>query len=190
MERTRRQFLKQASIGGAALTVAGCASTEHHPEHMARHGRQLAAGPMPRGMTFVTLARGSAYTLGVKTPRGILDVAAAAAQMRATCPTTIDDVIRYGDAGLSDVVKSASDGGLWLQEGAVRFGPSVTNPQKIVCVGLNYARHARETNNPIPKLPILFNKFNNALNRHGGTIVLPTATAENTFELEYSSQRR
>jgi 2-keto-4-pentenoate hydratase/2-oxohepta-3-ene-1,7-dioic acid hydratase in catechol pathway len=36
----------------------------------------------------------------------------------------------------------------------------VTEPEKIVCIGLNYRRHAAETNNPVPKLPILFNKYN------------------------------
>jgi len=46
----------------------------------------------------------------------------------------------------------------------------VTNPEKIVCSGLNYRRHAAETGNTVPKMPILFNKFNSALNNHGGTI--------------------
>jgi 2-keto-4-pentenoate hydratase/2-oxohepta-3-ene-1,7-dioic acid hydratase in catechol pathway len=49
---------------------------------------------------------------------------------------------------------------LFLEESSVEYAPAVTNPEKIICVGLNYAKHARETNNPIPKLPILFNKFN------------------------------
>ncbi|HTT13256.1 MAG TPA: fumarylacetoacetate hydrolase family protein [Burkholderiaceae bacterium] len=51
-------------------------------------------------------------------------------------------------------------------------------PEKIVCVGLNYARHARETNNPIPKLPILFNKFNNTLNAHQGRVHVSGVPAE------------
>ena len=54
----------------------------------------------------------------------------------------------------------------------------MTNPEKIICVGLNYARHARETNNPIPKLPILFNKFNNTLNSHKGTVRVSALAAE------------
>jgi len=58
-------------------------------------------------------------------------------------------------------------------------------PEKILCVGLNYARHARETNNPIPKLPILFNKFNNALNSHGGTVRVSSIPAE---KFDYESE--
>lgn len=60
----------------------------------------------------------------------------------------------------------------------IEYGPGVTNPEKIVCVGLNYARHARETNNPIPKLPILFNKFNSTLNAHRGTVRVSAVPAE------------
>ena len=197
MKKARREFLRQAGIGGAALGVTGCtvvtggsggmhgenagmhADHMNDPEHARIHAEHMAqmnlmrqgAGPMPRGMTFVTFVRNGRNTLGVKTERGILDVAAAAARFSATCPTTIDDAIRYGDAGLSQVVaKAGGDSALWLPEAGLRFGPAVTNPPKIVCVGLNYARHARETNNPIPKLPILFNKFNNALNCHQGTV--------------------
>lgn len=65
-----------------------------------------------------------------------------------------------------------------MDEAKIEYGPGVTNPEKIVCVGLNYARHARETNNPIPKLPILFNKFNSTLNAHRGTVRVSAVPAE------------
>jgi len=54
----------------------------------------------------------------------------------------------------------------------------VTEPEKIVCIGLNYRRHAAETNNPVPKLPILFNKYNSALNCCGGTVAVSKEKAE------------
>lgn len=198
MKNNRRTFLKQAGIGGAAAGLAGCVNVASHghddPEHARIHAQHMAQmrharmgpGPMPRGMTFVTLAMGGGYSLGVKTDRGILDVGRASAQMNMACPTTIDDLIRYGDSGLSDVVKAASargDAAMWLAESSVRLGPCVTHPPKIVCVGLNYARHARETNNPIPKLPILFNKYNNALNSHGGVVRVSAVPATN-FDYE------
>jgi 2-keto-4-pentenoate hydratase/2-oxohepta-3-ene-1,7-dioic acid hydratase in catechol pathway len=62
----------------------------------------------------------------------------------------------------------------WLHaEATAPFAPAVLNPQKLVCIGLNYRRHAREIGMAEPKAPILFNKFNNALTHHGG--VVPTA---------------
>jgi 2-keto-4-pentenoate hydratase/2-oxohepta-3-ene-1,7-dioic acid hydratase in catechol pathway len=48
-----------------------------------------------------------------------------------------------------------------------------------VCVGLNYARHAKEVGQPLPKLPILFNKFNTALNAHQGTVRVSSIPATN-----------
>jgi 2-keto-4-pentenoate hydratase/2-oxohepta-3-ene-1,7-dioic acid hydratase in catechol pathway len=67
----------------------------------------------------------------------------------------------------------------------VQHAPLVTRPEKIIMMGFNYRRHAAETGTPIPANPILFNKFNNALNHHGGTIVLPNATAKQfDYEIE------
>jgi 2-keto-4-pentenoate hydratase/2-oxohepta-3-ene-1,7-dioic acid hydratase in catechol pathway len=45
-------------------------------------------------------------------------------------------------------------------------------------VGLNYRRHAREVNLPIPNQPVLFNKYNNALSPHNGAIKLPIEVAK------------
>ena len=53
-----------------------------------------------------------------------------------------------------------------LDEDEIQWGPCVTHPNKIICVGLNYRKHAEETNAPIPDYPILFNKFNNTLTGH------------------------
>jgi 2-keto-4-pentenoate hydratase/2-oxohepta-3-ene-1,7-dioic acid hydratase in catechol pathway len=139
-------------------------------------------------MTLVTLRSGDAYALGVKTDLGILDVLKTAKFMRSPAPTTIDDLIRRGDRGLTELVKVAlarRTPGFFVAEDRAEFGPCVTNPEKILCVGLNYARHARETNNPIPKLPILFNKFNNALNAHQGTVRVSAVPAE---RFDYESE--
>ena len=54
-----------------------------------------------------------------------------------------------------------------------------------MCVGLNYKKHAQEVNQPIPKQPVLFAKYNNTLNAHQGTIKLPTDVARNfDYEVE------
>ena len=45
-----------------------------------------------------------------------------------------------------------------------RLGPPIPNPDKIICLGLNYRSHAEEAGLPIPKVPILFAKYRNALN--------------------------
>jgi 2-keto-4-pentenoate hydratase/2-oxohepta-3-ene-1,7-dioic acid hydratase in catechol pathway len=73
---------------------------------------------------------------------------------------------------------SADAARYFVAEDKAQFGPAVTEPEKIVCIGLNYRRHAAETNNPVPKLPILFNKYNSALNCCGGTLAVSKEKAE------------
>ena len=58
------------------------------------------------------------------------------------------------------------------------------SPSKIVCVGRNYADHAREMGNEVPKDPLLFLKASSALIGHGDSIVLPPQSARVEFEAE------
>jgi 2-keto-4-pentenoate hydratase/2-oxohepta-3-ene-1,7-dioic acid hydratase in catechol pathway len=133
----------------------------------------------PKGMTFCTLAGRDGMTLGVKTDKGILDVAKAAALFRVKAPLTIHQVIEGADcAPLVKLVDKAMNDPrgktVLVSEAKAKFGPAVPNPEKILCVGLNYRQHAAETGSPIPPVPLLFNKFNNALTGHGSKVKLPT----------------
>ena len=49
----------------------------------------------------------------------------------------------------------------------------VTRPDKVVCVGMNYADHCREQNVPVPKEPIIFSKFASAIVGPYDDIILP-----------------
>jgi 2-keto-4-pentenoate hydratase/2-oxohepta-3-ene-1,7-dioic acid hydratase in catechol pathway len=84
-----------------------------------------------------------------------------------------------------DAALKAPPRGALVAEDALEYGPLVTRPEKIVCIGLNYRRHAKEVNMPIPKQPVLFSKFNNALNPHRGTVRLPVHAAKKfDYEVE------
>jgi 2-keto-4-pentenoate hydratase/2-oxohepta-3-ene-1,7-dioic acid hydratase in catechol pathway len=61
---------------------------------------------------------------------------------------------------------------------SVRLLPPVPDPQKIICLGLNYRDHAEEANREIPEHPLWFAKFPNSLIGDGTPIVLPAAHAE------------
>ncbi len=60
----------------------------------------------------------------------------------------------------------------------------VVQPSKIVCVGRNYAAHARELGNPLPLTPLLFFKPPSALLAHEGIIELPDASRQVEYEAE------
>ena len=49
----------------------------------------------------------------------------------------------------------------------------LVNPEKILCVGLNYRSHAEETGGEVPKEPVIFSKFGDALAENGQDIYLP-----------------
>ncbi len=60
----------------------------------------------------------------------------------------------------------------------------IPSPQKIICIGLNYADHARETKAAVPPCPVVFNKFPTALLPHEGTVRLPRASEQVDYEAE------
>jgi 2-keto-4-pentenoate hydratase/2-oxohepta-3-ene-1,7-dioic acid hydratase in catechol pathway len=137
---------------------------------------------MARGLTLLSIRRGTEYRLGVKNENGVLDVVQAAKILRMRAPATIDELLQNEDGpslnALVDAArKSKAAQKALLKEEMIEFGPLVTRPEKIVCVGLNYRQHAIEIGAPIPKQPVLFNKFNTTLNHHNGTIKLPVEFA-------------
>ena len=108
----------------------------------------------------------SGIRLGIKTARGILDVAAAAQAAGANCATTADALYAQGNAalpGLSELAGSALDASLYIDEASLSYAPVVPNPGKILCIGLNYSKHAAESGMAPPPEPVLFSKFNNSL---------------------------
>jgi 2-keto-4-pentenoate hydratase/2-oxohepta-3-ene-1,7-dioic acid hydratase in catechol pathway len=60
----------------------------------------------------------------------------------------------------------------------VTLAAPVPDPQKIICIGLNYRDHAEETGQEIPQAPMWFAKFQNSLCGSGADIVLPVAHPE------------
>lgn len=145
-------------------------------------------------MILLTFRDGDNLRLGVRTPRGVIDVAAAQAalgQGNNRAPETIDAVIAGGEAAraaLADLVARAetSDGGAsWLKdESSLTLGPSVPNPGKIVCVGLNYRKHAEETGAAIPASPVLFSKFLNTIAAPDENVPLTDAANQYDYEVE------
>ncbi|HTR85413.1 MAG TPA: fumarylacetoacetate hydrolase family protein [Reyranella sp.] len=62
--------------------------------------------------------------------------------------------------------------------------PTIPDPDKILCIGLNYASHVGEVGRELPKVPSVFSRLHNTLVRHGGNIVRPQASTNFDFEGE------
>ena len=65
-----------------------------------------------------------------------------------------------------------------------RLGSPVARPSKIVCIGLNYAQHAKETNAAVPKEPILFFKSTTSLIGPYDTVTIPKNSVKTDWEVE------
>jgi 2-keto-4-pentenoate hydratase/2-oxohepta-3-ene-1,7-dioic acid hydratase in catechol pathway len=171
----RRDFLKSAGAM-SALAAVGCA-----PAATPVPTRTLGTG-MARGLTLLTFREGGTDRLGVKTERGILDVARAGQLLGMYAPSTLDDLLQQEDGpSVQAVVEAAATNAAaapaFRAEDDLEYGPLVRRPDKIVCVGLNYRKHAEEVGAAIPAYPVLFNKFNASLNNHLGTVTLPVDLA-------------
>ena len=66
----------------------------------------------------------------------------------------------------------------------IKFLPVITNPEKIMCVGINYKSHAAEHGAEVPKAPNIFLRFNNTLVSHEGEMIRPKVSTSFDFEGE------
>ncbi|NLG85816.1 MAG: fumarylacetoacetate hydrolase family protein, partial [Firmicutes bacterium] len=78
----------------------------------------------------------------------------------------------------------------WLQEAGipldqVRFNAPVPNPNKVIGIGLNYRDHAEESNLPLPKEPVIFGKYANAVIGPEENIILPV---DLTDQVDYEAE--
>ena len=71
-----------------------------------------------------------------------------------------------------------------LNNGNVEYAPVILQPQKIICVGLNYRSHVAETKDQIPESPVLFSKYANSLAGSGDNIPIPHETKQLDYEGE------
>jgi len=65
--------------------------------------------------------------------------------------------------------------------------PPLANPSKIICIGLNYGDHARETGVAVPDYPTVFARFSSSLIGHGSPIIRPRASNQLDFEGELAA---
>lgn len=110
-------------------------------------------------------------------------IADAGAEFRSTLPT-MRAYLEADDAAKAKVAEfvGASSGG--LAESDISYLEPVTDPGKVICVGLNYRKHAAETNNPIPSHPLLFPRWTESHVPHDVPLIIPQESERFDFEGE------
>jgi len=86
--------------------------------------------------------------------------------------------------GLQKLADIVNEEKLPLVEDGQRIGSPIARPSKILCIGLNYAKHAKETGAAIPTEPILFMKSTSSLTGPFDNIIIPKNSEKTDWEVE------
>lgn len=90
----------------------------------------------------------------------------------------------FAQDGLSKLAEIVANNNLPEVAADERMGAPVARPSKIVCIGLNYAKHAKETNATIPTEPIIFMKSTTSLTGPNDAIMIPKNSFKTDWEVE------
>ena len=121
------------------------------------------------------------YVLAMEAENGWIDIAAESLLRGISAPLTMLEAIYAGPEGRKKLQQIAQNPECYTD---APTAPAVTGGEKILCIGLNYRQHAKECNLPMPKAPVLFNKFPNALAADGESIYLDPRYVEYDYEAE------
>lgn len=101
-------------------------------------------------------------------------------QLLAAGPSTLHKVVEQARAALD----AGPDAAGVFQTASVEIGPPVPDPDKIICIGLNYADHANEAGLAQTEVPVFFAKYRNSLVGPTSPILLPRVSSQIDYEGE------
>src|SRR5438552_2464516 len=103
-----------------------------------------------------------------------------------------EQVISLGDHDLGQLLKAGVDLNAFAEANAetgavfaldaITYLPPLSNPPKVICVGLNYLDHTKESPYEQPSYPTFFNRFNTSLIGHGQAIIRPFVSDSLDYE--------
>jgi len=132
-------------------------------------------------MRFATLHTASGLRAAVRDADSYVDLHAT----DAAFPPTVRQLLAAGPEVLQHAARAGKrTDAVRIPVSKAKLAAPIPDPQKIICLGRNYAEHAAESNSPPPKEPILFSKYATAIIGSGDSIVLPTVSTEVDFEAE------
>jgi acylpyruvate hydrolase len=134
-------------------------------------------------MRLCTIVSGGKAAVGVKMGDGkIVDLS----KQMPRGPKSVVEILAGGKAVQAAVAKACAKpkAGATVSEKSAKYLPPIPNPGKILCIGLNYRKHAEETGSPIPQYPVVFTRFNNTLVPHNGKMLSTTHSEQYDWEAE------
>lgn len=130
-------------------------------------------------MKFASFAKDGVTGLAIETAEGFRGLLSDEPDF----PGDLLSLIREGDGALARAAAILATGEA-VDMGAVTYLPPISDPEKIVCVGLNYSDHSAESGFAQPDFPTLFGRFNSSLIGHGAPILRPVVSHQLDYEGE------
>jgi 2-keto-4-pentenoate hydratase/2-oxohepta-3-ene-1,7-dioic acid hydratase in catechol pathway len=129
-------------------------------------------------MRLVSFRQAGAEKFGAVVDGGIVDLSKRLSSRWASLREAI------ADKGLADLAAAAKGQRADYKMADVELQPVIPHPDKILCVGLNYASNVGEVGRQLPTVPSVFSRLHNTLVPAGGNIVRPNSSVEFDFEGE------
>jgi 2-keto-4-pentenoate hydratase/2-oxohepta-3-ene-1,7-dioic acid hydratase in catechol pathway len=129
-------------------------------------------------MKLVSFYRDGKATYGLVKANGVVDLG----QRYGTTWPTLRDVLAAD--GLAQVERETQDAAPDLPWEGLTLAPVIQNPDKIICIGLNYRDHVAETGRTLTEKPTLFARFAGSQVGHGQPLVKPAVSDEFDYEGE------
>ena len=129
-------------------------------------------------MRLISFRRGVRDSWGIAKDEGVID---AGAKLGGRFPTLRDAIA--GDAW-TELRQMARDAKPDLKLSDILHLPVIPNPDKIICVGVNYEEHRKETGRDPSQNPVLFVRFANSQTGHGQPMVKPKVSDKFDYEGE------
>ncbi len=131
-------------------------------------------------MRLVTFTHQGQRRLGARSGDSIIDLSTA----DPSIPSTMKEFLEAGDNAISRAQAVIDKGDHAISATDVTVHAPIDNPEKIICIGLNYADHAAESSMPIPDEPIVFSKYASSIIGPDENIVAPSASSQVDYEVE------
>lgn len=131
-------------------------------------------------MRLVTFREGNTDRVGARSGDRIIDLSAA----DSSIPSDMRSFLEAGDSARSAAETVVNSKDPSFSADSVQILAPISNPEKVICIGLNYADHAAESGMDIPSEPIVFSKYASSIIGPGDTIRLPPTSSEPDYEAE------
>ncbi|MEK9577778.1 MAG: fumarylacetoacetate hydrolase family protein [Aquiluna sp.] len=128
-------------------------------------------------MRFVSFSAGEIDSWGLVTAEGIRSLG----ELERVGRHGLRETIR--SQGLSKVLEEQSSAPL-RQLTEVTLHTPIVDPEKVICVGLNYADHIAEMGRPTPEYPVIFTRFSDSFVAHGSPLTAPRNSSQFDYEGE------